>query len=117
MPYRSIVLASLASVFLAITFAGAPAFAADEVSGEAPVRGKDTRKNTIQLGDLTFWLDDDSVIRDAGGERVTLRSLAVPDFAAGGADLMLSSVIGRYVGETKGNHHVLRTLDLLTVSD
>ena len=116
MSIRSIVSISLASAALAVIFAGAPAFASGEVSGEATIRGKDTRRNTIQLGDTTYRLDADSVMRDATGARISLRSLSVPDFGRGDADLMLGSMIARFVASSTGAQPTLIGLDLKSSS-
>jgi hypothetical protein len=64
------------------------------------------------LGERTFRLNDDSVIRDRDGARISLADLAVPDLGRGGSDLMLGAFIGRYDAVRRGQRLILRTLDL-----
>ncbi len=116
MSFRNAVAISFASVLLAFAFSVTPASAADDLSGQAAVRGKDTRRNTVKLGDTTYRLDSESVIRDASGVRIALHALSVPDFGRGGADLMLGVLVGRYVAVPSGQGFVLRSLDLVSAT-
>ncbi|MDP6981312.1 MAG: hypothetical protein QF570_22350 [Myxococcota bacterium] len=116
MSFRNAVATSFASALLVLAFSVAPALAADDLSGQAVVRGKDTRRNTVKLGDRTFRLDSESVIRDASGARVALHALSVPDFGRGGADLMLGALVGRYVAVQRSSGFVLRSLDLVATT-
>ncbi len=110
---RNVMVSTLIGALVVI---GPTVVMAGELTGEAAVRAKDTRRNTIQLGEMSVRLDGDSVIRDASGERINLRALPVPDTSRGGNDLMLGSAVGRYVVETRGTRYVLRTLELISAT-
>ncbi len=103
----------MAVVGVALLVWGAGAVAADDLKGVAAVRGKNTRTMTVQLGDRTFKLDGDTVMRDAEGVRISLSALEVPDLGRGGSDLMLGAVVGRYDAVKRGRSLILRSLDLL----
>ena len=57
--------------------AGAPA-AAEEMSGEAPVFGKDLKRQTVSLeGGIVLQVNEHTQIRDAEGRRIGLPELPV----------------------------------------
>ncbi|MCP5045123.1 MAG: hypothetical protein GY944_29180 [bacterium] len=115
MKYRALIAAALGSALLVF---GSGALAADDgLSGTAAIRGKNTRNQTIKLGDRTFRINSESVIRDANGERVSLQALAVPDFGRGASDPMLGSMIGRYTATKRGARLILHTLELDNTTD
>ncbi|MFT5695098.1 MAG: hypothetical protein ACI9QQ_001073 [Myxococcota bacterium] len=88
------------------------AIAQDALSGSEAVRGKDTRKNTVKLGDRVFGVNADTVMRDGSGARIRLRQLDVPDLGRGAADPMLGVLVASYTAEQKGSKLILMTLDI-----
>ncbi|MFQ5473465.1 MAG: hypothetical protein ACE5FA_11355 [Dehalococcoidia bacterium] len=90
---------------------------ADELTGLEIVRGKDSRAATVQLGDRVFAVTDDTVIHDAGGARIELADLAVPDFGRGESDPMLGALLAEYTAIQAGDDLVLRSLDVKSLND
>jgi hypothetical protein len=85
---------------------------ADDVRGMEAVRAKNTRTNTVQLGDRSYELDEDSVIWDQKGNRISLAELDVPDLGRGGSDPKMAVFVGKYVAETHGSRFTLVSLRL-----
>ena len=109
-------IATVTGIALLVFATGAIA-ADDGLSGTVGIRGKNTLDRTIKLGDRTFRLDGNSVIRDAEGERVSLDALAVPDFAHGGKDPVLGAMVGQYTAARNGSQLILQTLELQKTMD
>lgn len=105
------ILAVVTLGFLLVT-AGTTAMAQDALSGSEAVRGKDSRKNTVKLGDRVFRINADTVMRDGSGARIRLRQLDVPDLGRGGVDPMLGVLVAAYTAEQKGSKLILMTLDI-----
>lgn len=101
----------LAAVVTALLLWGSSALA-EEISGTEPIQAINTRSNTVQLGDRSFELDRDTVIRDGDGNRISLTDLDVPDLGRGGSSAMLSALLGKYVANQRGRHLTLISLDL-----
>jgi hypothetical protein len=104
----------LAAALLALA---AGVAAAGDLNGVEVVRGKDSRAGTIQLGDRTFAVTAETVIRLPDGTPITLEDLDVPDFALGQSDPMLGIRIGRYEADDDGHPLLLRSLDLVQMAD
>ncbi len=102
----------IALIGVALLLWGTGALASDDIRGMEAVRAKNTRTNTVQLGDRTYELDGDSVIWDLKGNRIKLADLDVPDLGRGGSDPKLGVFVGKYVAEKHGSRFTLVSLRL-----
>ena len=90
---------------------------AEDIRGTEPIRAKNTRTRTVQLGDRTLKVDANSTILDAAGNRIQLSDLDVPDLGHGGTDPMLGSLLGRYIVTRHGSRFTLVRLEVLALQE
>jgi hypothetical protein len=91
---------------------GSSAIAGNSTSGVEAVRAKNTQSKTIQLGQHTYEVEGNTVIRDERGNEISLADLPVPDLANGASKELISHQLGAFVAEREGQKLLLRSLDL-----